>query len=252
MRCNLQRNALKLICLGSITQQDGVLKHTDNFVGGNPTDHVILFKSKCGFIGKMNKLTMSLACLKLSPSPNPSSSFTLYLPLPNIGSDHSPLFPPPDLHPIWYSPRSKTLTHLFHLPLPWLASWTLVSLSVGVSVLHVCPKSELLGKLHVQTAERINKTLVVRASVGVSQCLIIFLQETPCQVDCLCAHLLCRRLECRILFRWSVCGCTCICVTRYYKDTCFTKTVVRFTQGGRTKPERGPPYIITPNVKTLI
>lgn len=111
-----------------------------------------------------------------------------------------------------------------------------VSLSVGVSVLHVCPQPEPLGKL--QTAERINKTVVVRASVGVSQCLIIFLQETPCQVDCLCAHLLCRRPECRTFLRQSVCACVCVCVTRYYKDTCFTKTVVRFTQRGGTKWDR--------------
>lgn len=87
-----------------------------------------------------------------------------------------------------------------------------VSLSVGVSVLHVCPKPELLGKLQTQTAERINKTVVVRSSVGVSQCLIIFLQETPCQVDCLCAHLLCRRLECRTFFEMQrVCVCLRVC-----------------------------------------
>ncbi len=86
-----------------------------------------------------------------------------------------------------------------------------VSLSVGVSVLHVCPKPELLGKLQTQTAERINKTVVVSASVGVSYCLIIFLQETPCQVDCLCAHLFCGRLECRTFFRYSVCARVCLC-----------------------------------------
>lgn len=114
-----------------------------------------------------------------------------------------------------------------------------VSLSVGVSVLQVCPKPGLLGKLQTQTAERINKTVVVRSSVGVSQCLIIFLQETPCQVDCLCAHLLCRRLECRTFSEMqSVCVCARVRVTRYYKDTCFTGTVVRFTQRGGTKWDR--------------
>lgn len=83
-----------------------------------------------------------------------------------------------------------------------------VSQSVGVSILHVCPKPELLGKL--QTAERINKTVVVRAGVGVSQSLIIFLQATPCQVDCLCVHLLCRRLECRT-FLSVLCSHVCLC-----------------------------------------
>lgn len=123
-----------------------------------------------------------------------------------------------------------------------LDSMRQVSLSVGVSVLHVCPKPELLGKLQTQTAERINKTVVVRASVGGSQCLIIFLQETPCQVDCLCAHLLCRRLECRVFFRDGVCVvCMCICVTRYYKDTFYKDCSEVYT--GRQKKKRQRPSL---------
>lgn len=73
----------------------------------------------------------------------------------------------------------------------------------------VCPTPGLLGKL--QTAERIDKTGVVRAGVGVSQSLIRLLQETRCQVDGVCA--------CYVGDLNASCvSSLCVCVTRYYGD----------------------------------
>lgn len=46
--------------------------------------------------------------------------------------------------------------------------------------------------------------------------------------------------------------CVCVCLTRYYKNTCFTETVVRFKQRGGTKRDRGPPSTITRSFKILI
>lgn len=158
----------------------------------------------------------------------------------NIGIDRCP--PPPDPLVLTYIQSPPHICSARSLQRR-LASWTP---SIGSLCPWVCQcrvsvqrTSVLASSASANTAERINET-AVRASVGVSRCLIAFLQGTPCQVDCLCVQRLCRRVNAEhFLELFFVCACVCVCMIRYYKAI-FHEEVVRFTPPGGTKWNMGP------------